>query len=95
MISCLGYCGWQTGQTLPYYASLIAVTGHLMYQIKTLDIHNREDCARKFTSNRWVGLCVFMGISLGTLMKDKDQDPLTVQEIVEASRVVQFNNEVR
>ena len=62
-----------------------------MYQIWTLDINNREDCAaNKFTSNRWVVLRVFLGLSLGTLMKEKDQDPISVQEIVEAARVVKF-----
>ena len=61
-----------------------------MYQIWTLDINNREDCANKFTSNRWVVLRVFLGLSLGTLMKEKDQDPISVQEIVEAARVVNF-----
>lgn len=91
MLSCLAYCGLQTGQTWPFYASLLGVTGHLMYQIRTLDINNREDCASKFTSNRWVGLTVFLGLSLGTLMKEKDQDPISVQEIVEeAARAVKF-----
>ena len=91
MLGCLTYCGLQTGQTWPFYASLLGVTGHLMYQIRTLDINNREDCANKFTSNRWVGLTVFLGLNLGTLMKEKDQDPISVQEIVEeAARVVKF-----
>ena len=64
-----------------------------MYQIKTLDINNREDCARKFTSNRWVGLCVFLGLTIGTIYKDKDQEPIRVQDIVgeAASRVVKFD----
>jgi len=88
MLSCLTYCGLQTGQTWPYYTSLLGVTAHLMYQIKTLDINDREDCAKKFMSNRWVGLCLFLGISLGTLVKEKDQEPISVQEIVEeAARV--------
>jgi len=93
MMSCLAYCGLQTGQTWPYYVSLLGVTGHLMYQIKTLDINNREDCARKFTSNRWVGLCVFLGLTIGTIYKDKDQEPIRVQDIVgeAASRVVKFD----
>ena len=34
---------------------------------------------------------VFLGLSLGTLMKEKDQDPISVQEIVvEAARAVKF-----
>ena len=52
------------------------------------DINDREDCAKKFMSNRWVGLCLFLGISLGTLVKEKDQELIRVQEIVEeAARV--------
>ena len=91
MLSCLTYCGLQTGQTWPYYTSLLGVTGHLMYQIKTLDINNREDCARKFVSNRWVGLCLFLGITFGTLLKEKEKEPVSVQEIVEeAARVVKY-----
>ena len=52
------------------------------------DINDREDCAKKFMSNRWVGLCLFLGISLGTLVKEKDQELIRVQEIVEEATYV-------
>lgn len=83
MLASLGYCGWVTGQTAPYYLSLALVAGHLSHQISTLDIHNGDDCAKKFISNRWVGLCVFVGIMAGTWMKDEQVDTLTmVGEVV-------------
>lgn len=91
MISCLTYCGWATGQTWPYYGALLGVGGHLAHQIRTLDINNREDCAKKFISNRWVGLGVFLGIMTGTLLKESEQvpEPIDLQDVVEGvARVV-------
>merc|ERR1719318_778041 len=49
MVSCLAYCGWTTGQTWPYYGALLGVGAHLAHQLITLDVNNREDCAKKFT----------------------------------------------
>ena len=43
---------------------------HLTRQIYTLDINNSEDCAKKFVSNRRIGLVLFLGIVLGTYLKD-------------------------
>jgi len=97
MLSCLAYCGSATGQTWPYYGALLGVGGHLAMQIKTLDINNREDCAAKFVSNRWVGLGVFLGIVTGTLLKEDEVVPeqIIIQEVVEGvARVVQ-REEVR
>ena len=72
MLSSLAYCGYQTGQTWPYYLSLGrflewllfrdysnkyftgGVGAHLAHQLATLDVNNREDCAKKFISNRCV-----------------------------------------
>jgi len=83
MVSCLSYCGWTTGQTWPYYGSLVCVGVHLAHQIITLDIHNREDCAAKFLSNRWVGLGVFLGLLTGTIIKKEEQVPeLNLEEVV-------------
>merc|ERR1711973_364095 len=52
MLTSLAYCGYQTGQTWPYYLSLGGVGAHLSHQLMTLDVNNREDCAKKFISNR-------------------------------------------
>jgi len=97
MLSCLAYCGWTTGQTWPYYGALLGVGGHLAMQIRTLDINNREDCAAKFVSNRWVGLGVFLGILTGTLVKKDEKVPeqINMQEVVEGVARVVISEEVR
>lgn len=46
----------------------------LSSQIYTLDIHRPEDCWEKFTSNRTIGLIIFLGIVLGNLCKAKETD---------------------
>jgi len=74
MMASLAYCGWATDQTIPYYLSLLVVGGHLSHQILTLDIDDGDDCAQKFRSNRWVGLCVFLGLMSGTLMKENEEE---------------------
>ncbi|XP_069482219.1 4-hydroxybenzoate polyprenyltransferase, mitochondrial isoform X2 [Ambystoma mexicanum] len=72
MLVGLTVTGINCNQTLPYYVAL-AITGmHLANQIYTLDIDKAEDCWKKFTSNRTLGLVLFMGIVLGNLWKRKD-----------------------
>jgi len=82
MLSSLAYCGYQTGQTWPYYLSLGGVGAHLAHQLITLDVNNREDCAKKFISNRWVGLGVFLGILAGGLVKEESDVTELVKGLV-------------
>uniref|UniRef100_A0A1J3ETJ9 4-hydroxybenzoate polyprenyltransferase, mitochondrial n=1 Tax=Noccaea caerulescens TaxID=107243 RepID=A0A1J3ETJ9_NOCCA len=51
--------GWQ------YYASLAAASGQLGWQIGTADLSSRDDCSRKFVSNKWFGAIIFSGVVLG------------------------------
>nr|KYP72999.1 hypothetical protein KK1_005606 [Cajanus cajan] len=51
----------------PYYASLAAASGHLGWQIWTVDLSSRADCNRKFVSNKWFGAIIFGGILAGRL----------------------------
>lgn len=51
--------GWQ------YYASLVAASGHLGWQIGTADLSSRTDCSKKFVSNKWFGAIIFSGVVLG------------------------------
>nr|VDD40234.1 unnamed protein product [Brassica oleracea] len=51
--------GWQ------YYASLVAASGQLGWQIGTADFSSRPDCSRKFVSNKWFGAIIFSGVVLG------------------------------
>ncbi|XP_007945026.1 4-hydroxybenzoate polyprenyltransferase, mitochondrial [Orycteropus afer afer] len=71
MLGALGLVGVNCDQTMPYYAALAAVGGHLAHQIYTLDIHRPEDCWDKFASNRTIGLILFLGIVLGNFWKEK------------------------
>ncbi|CAH2065314.1 unnamed protein product [Thlaspi arvense] len=51
--------GWQ------YYASLVAASGQLGWQIGTADLSSGADCSRKFVSNKWFGAIIFSGVVLG------------------------------
>lgn len=97
MISCLTYSGWATGQTWPFYLSLMGVGGHIAHQIRTLNINDRDDCARKFVSNRWVGLGVFLGLLTGTLLKEDEQVPdhMSIDEVVDGVASVVLSEKLR
>ncbi|XP_042326570.1 4-hydroxybenzoate polyprenyltransferase, mitochondrial isoform X2 [Sceloporus undulatus] len=96
MILGLTVTGMNCDQTLPYYAAVTAVGIHLARQIYTLDIHSPEDCWKKFSSNRTVGLLLFTGIVFGNLWKKKNAEELrkplesTSKEI---NAVLQIENE--
>lgn len=66
-ISSLALCGFNADLGWSYYAFLIAASGHLAWQIFTVDLSNRADCSRKFVSNKWFGALVGGGILLGRL----------------------------
>lgn len=72
MMANLSIVGLVCDQTWPYYASLGIIGAHLSHQIFALDIHNPGDCAKKFFSNHQVGLILFLGILLGTLLKEEE-----------------------
>lgn len=74
MLGALSLAGVSCAQTAPYYAALLVVGAHLAHQIHTLDIHSPADCWDKFTSNRTIGIILFLGIILGNLWKEKKTD---------------------
>lgn len=47
-------------------------SGFFVSQIYSLNIDNPSDCAKKFISNHQVGLILFLGIVLGTLLKSEE-----------------------
>nr|XP_044999578.1 4-hydroxybenzoate polyprenyltransferase, mitochondrial [Jaculus jaculus] len=71
MLGALSLVGMNSDQTAPYYTALVVVGAHLAHQIYTLDINRPEDCWDKFTSNRTIGILMFLGIVLGNLWKEK------------------------
>lgn len=78
MISGLLTCGIFSEQCWPYFISVATVSGHLIHQIYTLDIRSSSDCSHKFVSNKNVGLLIFIGIVLSTLLKKKNKEPRNV-----------------
>jgi len=87
MTSSLLLTGYICEQTWPYYTALAFVGMHLARQIATLDIHNSEDCAKKFLSNRRVGLVLFLGIVLGTYLKDPSNSSAAINSLAQLSSV--------
>lgn len=57
--------GIQADFKWPYYLSLGLVTGHILWQLKVLDIHHSSGCLQLFKANQWIGLIIFIGITLG------------------------------
>ncbi|XP_044285292.1 4-hydroxybenzoate polyprenyltransferase, mitochondrial [Varanus komodoensis] len=74
MLLGLTVTGINCDQTFPYYAAVTSAGIHMAQQIYTLDINNSEDCWKKFSSNRTVGLLLFIGIVLGNLWKQKNAE---------------------
>jgi 4-hydroxybenzoate polyprenyltransferase len=67
MVGSLGAAGIAAAASpLALGAGLSAVAAHLAWQIGTVDIDNADDCGRKFRSNAWLGLLVFLALILST-----------------------------
>lgn len=73
MATCLAVAGYSADQTWPYYASVGVSSVLLLTQIASLNIHNPEDCWKKFKSNEHIGWLMFIGIIAGTLLKTYDE----------------------
>lgn len=61
--------GFASGQTWPYYTSVVIATAQMFKQLYTLDTANPSDCARKFVANKNLGLLIWGGCIAGTLLK--------------------------
>ncbi|GAB2242885.1 hypothetical protein Droror1_Dr00019660 [Drosera rotundifolia] len=66
-ITCLGICGYNANIGWPYFALLAGASGHLWWQIYTVDLSDRADLNRKFVSNTWFGAVIFGATVLGRL----------------------------
>lgn len=67
--SAVGLCaaGAAAGLGWPFYAGVGAAATHLAWQVATVDLDDREDCAAKFKSNSVYGGIVFASIVAGKL----------------------------
>lgn len=89
MITALTVSGLVCDQTWPYYTTVGLVAAHLAQQIYFLNINNPNDCARKFISNHQVGLLLFIGIVLGTLLKDEKPNKNNNGTVLNTSTIIQ------
>lgn len=86
MLTGLLTSGYVCDQTWPYYCTIGLVGAHLAQQITSLNINNPTDCAKKFLSNHQVGLLLFIGIGLGTYLKQvKDNSSTTTSPTTNSS----------
>ncbi len=54
--------GALAGAHLIFFLSAALVSLQLAWQVSTLDIHDAQNCLRRFRSNRDVGLAIFLGL---------------------------------
>lgn len=52
-----------------YYAGLLVAAGFIAYQFSIGRSRKREHCFEAFLNNNWVGLSVFLGIAVATVMQ--------------------------
>ena len=57
--------GLAAGLSTPFYLGLTGVGMHYAWQIRNLDINNRENCWQRFKSNRYLGLLLTLAILAG------------------------------
>jgi 4-hydroxybenzoate polyprenyltransferase len=58
----LWVAGAAAGLGPAYYACAACAGAHVAWQVKTVDLGDGPDCARKFASNKWTGALVWAGI---------------------------------
>ncbi len=61
----LALAGNATGLAWPFFVVLSFAGGHLVWQIKTLDINAPDNCLTLFRSNRDFGALIFLAITFG------------------------------
>ena len=66
--------GYNAGLGLPFYAGLAGVASHYAWQIKTLDIEDRQNCWDRFQANRWLGLLLTFSILAGRNFTSKTEE---------------------
>ena len=70
-VGCFALGGINAGFGAEYLACVSAIAAHYSWQIKTLNIEDRETCWNLFQSNRWLGLSLVFAIMLGKYKKEQ------------------------
>ena len=68
MLVCLFFSGLEANNNPYYFLSLAIVAGHLIYQIKFLNINNPNQCFIIFKSNQYLGVIVCLPLILNLLI---------------------------
>ncbi|MEZ5848776.1 MAG: 4-hydroxybenzoate octaprenyltransferase [Geminicoccaceae bacterium] len=61
------WAGALAGLSWPFYPAMLAPAAHMVWQIRSLSIDDRENCLRLFRANRHTGLLVLAALALGHL----------------------------
>ena len=59
---------WLTAMPWPAWLGLAAGAGHMIWQVKTLDIHDPANCLYRFKSNSGFGWLLFAGLFASALL---------------------------
>jgi 4-hydroxybenzoate polyprenyltransferase len=54
--------GFLAGTHLIFYTAVVLVSLQMAWQVSTLDIHDAQNCLRRFRSNRDIGAVMFLGL---------------------------------
>jgi len=63
----IGGAFWAAGLPLLAFVGLVAAAGHMLWQIRILDIDDADQCLKLFKANTVVGWLIFTGILAGAL----------------------------
>ncbi|CAA7628042.1 4-hydroxybenzoate polyprenyltransferase [Candidatus Terasakiella magnetica] len=66
-LTLIAAAGWSAGLGWPFWPLLALAAGQLLWQIRTVDIHDSPDCLTKFKSNRFFGWMLLAAIVAGRL----------------------------
>jgi len=66
--SCLGLSAYLAHSSPLVYLGLLSGAVHLAWQIKTVDLDDRQDCWDKFESNKWYGMIIFSSFVVANML---------------------------
>ncbi len=68
MLTLMAYVGLCLNLSWPYYLSLIAGCGLVLYHFSLIKNRNEEQCFKAFLHNNWLGALIFAGIILNNYL---------------------------
>ena len=87
MLFALGGSGYMAGLGWPFFLGLGGVGAHLAWQTFAVNLNDPKDCMKKFKSNHYLGLLIFLSIVGGNLLAT----PSTVEDRQETLSALKSN----